>query len=378
MLVSKQHLESEKAKAPVFRPSGLNGLAKCFLFQGEAEDTDAEDSEEAQQGQIEHTAMKLMLNELVKTGTLAKAGKNLDADAYDRCLWGVQHVLTDEQTDSTILAEQRLFLAEGFTKIMYGTADVVILNKDTDTLIVKDYKTGGIVRDCRPQLICYGLAGMWKYHYKKVELEVVYTRMRKTEKYVIDEDGAKGVLSTIFTNYFENDNPEAHLNEYCMFCARNTVCPLMTEIVNAIALKREDWALEGYHHADYLSTEENRGKAITLAKLMNTWSDGAIFHVKSAMMQGNAAEGWKLRQQRGKGSVPNTIGAYLATDLKPDDFMSICNISVTRIADYIWESAEGQLAYKSKAACKRAVVKKLEERDLIERGDDVYVLTREK
>jgi len=375
-MINKEQLESDLASAPAFRPSGLNALSKCFWFEGDADDTDAEDSEEANQGQIEHDVMRRMLTELNETNKLTPDNYDIEPDAFERCVWGVSQVVADESNENPkTYTECKLQIVKGFTPIMHGTSDVVIVD-DTDTVKVKDYKTGGIERDCRPQLIFYGLAAMLKHKKKYAELEVIYTRMRKVVKYVIDIEAATGVLETIFVGYFNRDEHEPHLNEYCAFCAIKNTCPLMTSIVNAIVEKRDDWELPGYHHENYLATAESRGKAIMLARLMAGWSEGALYHVKSAMMRGDIAEGYKIQTQRGRASIPDIVALFSMLEMSGKDFINACSISITALVNAIYDNdVEGK--YKSKAACKREIDKMLEENQLIERGEEIHKIVKD-
>ncbi len=221
----------------------------------------------------------------------------------------VKHGITPEN----VLTEHRLDMdALGFPQ--GGTADVVLVDPGR-LVIVVDYKFGYVDQgdaDAHDQLAAYAAAAAETFVADRVEAWLIQPRAEKEHR----TSGAKFDAATLRANrawtaavirLAQQPNPNLTAGyAQCQHCRALAVCP---EARRKIMEAKEALAVMGAP-----IDADSAGELADAAKLAEKFADAGKTLVKSRLMEGGKATGWKLGTPRAIRTVADPGGAIVALE----------------------------------------------------------------
>ena len=329
-------------------------LAQCAMFES------GPPSEAAQRGTRQHEA----LEQILSGSPQREKCLGLDSDEVEAVAWAAEYVQAHASDGVPLQLEQRVaLLDENFEEITFGTADVWAAPD------LFDYKSGEI-RNYTEQVAAYALMLMERDGLDHVNVHLLYGKYKKAVVTSMDRDTARGIIKGIIDRARDPERkPEPC--DYCGWCSKAATCPALQERVGAVAAGRDDWALEQYHSSEITSPEE-MGKALTLARQMKAWCESVEFHAKEmAIKQGIKIPGYKVAERAGRRECKNVAAAFPLVGLPQEKFLGACSIQLSKL-----ETEYAEFNGMKKAPAKRALNEKLV--DVITQGRSSQFLTKEK
>lgn len=205
----------------------------------------------------------------------------------------------------------------------HGTADVVIYQRRSETLVVADYKhgMGHIVEvDNNPQLLTYALGaylnlsrllsknnseGSKTLRIKKIRLQIIQpradhasgNRIRSFDTTPFELIDFAGSFRAYALATHEHNAPLVPGEEQCGFCPVKAFCPGL----RSVAMKEALTVFEGVDKKEVIPTPENLAqleKALNFIPLLKTWMTGVQEYAYSMANHGVKIPGYKLVEKR--------------------------------------------------------------------------------
>lgn len=287
----------------MIRPSSLPALAQCPRFEpGSSEFSDS--------GSLRHKALKAILLGAMRPAH-AVTIPDLPEDELEAVQWAADYILMHApKLDYPLIVEEANCFVVG-NEMYWGTPDV------TCGPVLFDMKWRE--RDYSAQMAAYVLMG----EHEEAEVHILYAERQWVDRYKITRQSALDIVRPIIDRA-KNPNSEAQRCDYCNWCAIRLQCPAFNAPVMAIAAGREDWGLQQWH-CSQITTPEDIAKAVKLAPLARKWAD-AVDHFALEMWQkqGVAIPGCELKETKGKSYINDMQGAYAASGLSAEEFLSCC------------------------------------------------------
>jgi hypothetical protein len=328
-------------------------LAQCAGFESCGDDA----SEYANAGTLRHAALSAILAnpeaDIVGVPDDEHAAIRWAAD-YIRCAAPMSdHPLELEQSDS--------FIGPDFKEIQ-GTPDVTC---------------GGHVFDLKwrwreydAQMAAYAMMRT-RRGWERVTVHMLFGDAMRAVKLEFTEESALAVIEPIITAVNAQSAPTPC--DYCGWCSKRVTCPALIERANAVVVGREDWKLTQYHSSE-ITTADEAGKALTIAKQLEGWCESVKHHVNElALKKGVVATGFELKTRQGRPTITSITGAFERLGLPQEVFLGLCKAPAFSAIIPAYQAAKGM---ESEAAAKREVMKKLE--DITERASSTQFLQAKK
>ena len=83
-----------------------------------------------------------------------------------------------------------------------------------------------------------------------------------------------------------------------------------------------------------ISTAEQMGKALTIARRLKEWCEAVEHHAREmALKQGQIPHGFELASRRGAREVESVAGAFGLTGLPQDEFLKACKVNFKDLSE---------------------------------------------
>jgi hypothetical protein len=248
------------------------------------------------------------------------------------------------------------------SEVFSGTADAVIIRGNMADLV--DYKSGADDRDHRPQLAGYALALFsMRARLKTIRAHVLYGRVHLVDSFAMTQADAAGIVIPILDARRDPARRTPAACSYCGFCVHRTICPAITEQVEAVAKTAPsfDELAPAIRDPGAITDPTLAAKALTVARFVSTWADAIRARATQLAQGGAVLPGYRMQERRGSREVTDLDAARARTGLTAEQFVSACKVSLPKLSD-VYATARGL----SKAAASREIETTLS--DLIREG----------
>jgi hypothetical protein len=368
----------------VYSPSQLRKYELCAHFKPESEDKSSAAADEG-----------TMLHKACETGDL----RGLDCEQremVERCLGYVESIVKPEGTQ--VHKEVRVSIP----RVTRGTIDMLIVKPDGVAHLL-DYKFGrNPVDDARENIQgqAYAVGAFRKF--PRVHTIIVAflcpRQMDENEPHVYRRQDIPRILmriAAIKAAVRQRNAPYTPNDKACLWCSRRRSCPALAGCALAVASKQSNLLLPSEFNPGTMITPEDRGKAQALASLLEAWAaEVRAANLRAVVEEGVQIPGYQVVRRCGSRRVvamEPLFDELLRYGICLNDFLSRCTIPVSeveKLVAYAMELAAGaetDLDPEIKAAMKggsKAILnqlnQRLEERQIIQRGNEVLYLAKTK
>jgi hypothetical protein len=287
----------------VIRPSSFPALNQSPLFEsGEA-------GEYAERGTDRHRAVALALK-----GDMSLIEMLSDEDR-EGAEWAVEYIKAHASSGAPLETDVKVSISlQDFTQFE-GSFDVA---SGPDLCDIK-----WRYRDYHLQMACYALGRFQASDLQSQTMHVLYCESKRALRYRITPQEAEFLVNAVYNKH--KAAKRCAISSYCSWCAKVCTCPEYLERVNAVRAGREDWALPNYHGSQ-LTSPDDMGKALTLARCIKKWADGIEFHATNMMLAGQTPTGFEVATRQSKQYVTDVAKAYSLAGLPQDEFLRCCDV----------------------------------------------------
>jgi hypothetical protein len=304
------------------RPSALPMLSRCPKFVGGPPRAFTDSG----------TSRHKLFHALLALGPEAVAADplytvDLDEQDIDGVQWAVDYVHANAPvSDYPLALEKRVaLLNDDFEEVTAGTPDAVCGPN------IFDLKWR--YRDYFAQMAAYAAAVADNGGFSFVKVHTLFGEQKRPQVSILSRADALAVVARIGAQV-ASPNAEARPCDYCDWCERAHKCEALIARANGVVTGREDWALEQYH-ASEITTAEQMGKALTVARQVEKWCKAVEYHAKQmAEKKGVVPVGFKLGTTHGKtwcGDVPR---AFQLAGVPQEDFLRACDLRLNTSKKY--------------------------------------------
>lgn len=196
--------------------------------------------------------------------------------------------------------------------------------------VLFDLKT--LERDYGPQMAAYALHMFQEGGWDEVQIHLLFTHNKRAHCYKLTEEGATKIVNDILARV-KDPLAEPVPCDYCGWCSKRLTCPALLKRVEAVAAARDDWGLSNYHASELTSPEE-MGKALRLARCIKEWAESVEYHAKEmAVKQGVVPAGFKLQSRQGARFVASVADAFPRCGLPQDEFLKACDLKFSALVE---------------------------------------------
>lgn len=257
--------------------------------------------------------------------------KILDAEDADGVAWASDYLKCYAPTHVPLIWEESgtaLFEIGGQFVELPGHPDVYSVYGKTLELFDLKWRA----RNYDEQMASY----VWRIMEEHPEVEMARIHLlfglaKKARTMWLDKPAVEQILTKVLTKALNKDAP-FEPNDHCNWCSRHLICPAFIERANAVAAGREDWELNQYHTSK-LETEEELGKAMTLARQLSKWCEAVEFHAKEKARAGVIPKGFSWGEKRGALTVKDVVTAQELSGLPPELFWQSVDVSLPTLTE---------------------------------------------
>ncbi len=322
-------------------PSNFPMWAECAAYDSmpdvDEEDIGIEDDTPKGRGRVKHHAAAMLL-----AGDLDMRQRALDglSDAeraeVQFCVERVLAIVEEHgYTREDIRVEQRvtMFEGDGFKTLYFGTGDA-----EAGPLAF-DFKFGE-ARNYFPQMAGYDLPRMIAREEKRRLDFVIYGRLKRVERYVIDRQTAEVVVYGILTRRTVRKPTPC---QYCGWCANRATCSALVAAPIELANARHDWTLKlPTPHVSQIHDPVWMGAARLLwKKYIEPWGKAVDFASSSMAGFGNVVPlGYKKIPVAGSAEITDTKKALelLAREIPEEALWPTVSITFGALVKAVQES----------------------------------------
>jgi hypothetical protein len=254
----------------------------------------------------------------------------------------------------------------------YGTADVVLY--DQKFPFVADYKHGRRSKPYDEQLMVYALGVMQRTGATKCIIVILYGG----ERFALTKTVLRSECEKILRRIEEGErNPTPRPCEFCDWCRHATTCPAVAEkAVEVVTGYAEEKPFElATFHASQIAEPAQMSKALALAGILEGWAKSVKHHAKELAKSGAEIPGYVLLPESEKREINDIMGAYQASGLTAEDFLSACSVSVPDLEKVL--AKQGGLKTVTKKV-KEELAKRMGALIEIKRGDNILKKAKDK
>lgn len=344
------------------RPSALPMLAECPKFESTPSEpvkpgVPAPVREYLEAGLARHKAIAAYLqgNE--------SAFDDFNEEERDSLLWAADYIkLKAPIQDFPLIIEtkRRAVLPNGLA--IEGTPDLCCGNQ------LFDLKWRP--RDYTPQMAAYAWMVLEDGAFPSVQAHLLFAQVQTHRILNFDHGSAWATIKPIIEGVeapFAAPTPCA----FCGWCAKKLKCEALIQQVNIAIKSNPEWDLPQWHSSE-MTTAEEMGMALKIARTLSDWCESVEFHAKEmAVKQGIVAKGFNLNTRKGNRFIDDVMAAYQKANLPQEEFLKSCTIKPRTLFD-LYANFHGL----KKAAAEREVERRLGE--TIQRKDPIVMLVQEK
>ena len=311
----------------------------------------------ANRGTLQHA----YIEQMIKGDVDGDLVKELTTEECEGCEWAMGFL-----DGKKAMSEHKVrYMNDDFEEVYTSTLDLQWY--DEGVLNIADIKTGE-QRSYAMQLAGYALASMQMEGVTECVCHEVYTKFKKVETYRFTYDDAKGQVESILATRKAN---VASKCSYCGWCSHIEDCPEIVTDVVTVAEGYADLHLDSWHPSE-LTDPNQMLTALKVAKVLEGWCKSVKHHANDmAIKQGLPIPGTKVKTRKGKQSLTDVNEAFSLSGFTPEEFMSVCTVSVPNLADI-----EKERTGESKAKARKSLESRLGA--VIKSGKDSTFLELEK
>jgi hypothetical protein len=342
---------------PTRSPSRIPGLYRCPCYEGGGSNSRTE------KGTLAHARLAALL-----TGNEPPEMPQEDCAAVD---WAYK--LICDMTPSQRKSEEPIdVIGNDFGVWTYGTADVVLY--DPQRPVVIDYKHGRMSKPYDEQVMIYAYGVMQRTGATACETVIMYGGEMRYKRNVVFRSECERLLRVIEEG---ERNPKPRPCEFCDWCKHATTCPAVAEkAVEVVAGYAEEKPFElATFHASQIAEPEQMSKALALAGILEGWAKSVKHHAKELAKSGVEIPGYVLLLESEKREINDIMGAYQASGLTAEDFLSACSVSVPDLEKVL--AKQGGLKTVTKKV-KEELAKRMGALIEIKRGDNILKKAKDK
>ena len=319
---------------------------KCGKFEGGS--IDPKDlTHPANRGTIQHALIEQYISKQEADEDIIQ---ELTGDEVDGCNWVYEWVA--DNAHGVVLSEQNVQYVDDDFEVLYTSQlDVEWVDKD-GILHIADIKTGN-ERNYMDQLAGYALGKMQELGITECVCHELYSKLRKDVNYMFLYDDAKAEVDLVIA---KRRAGIAEKCSYCSWCKHLESCePVVTDVVKvAEGYSGNGLNLDSWHPSE-LTDPNQMLVALQVAKVLEDWCKSVKHHANDmAIKQGLPIPGTKIKTRKGKQSLTDVNEAFSLSGFTPEQFLSVCTVSVPKLADI-----EKELTGESKAKARKSLESRL-------------------
>lgn len=318
-------------------PSSLDRTKNCAASRTLCKKVPPESSPDAEEGSLLHTKLP---PDVPLDG--------LDDEQREAVLWVREYI--GARIEGAIKAEyeKSLVLWLGDTAVTWGTEDVVAFFPERVVIVDPKFGRIPITRDgCELTMRCYAAMAMQAYKVNRCEAWVCQPR-EKAELRGVYSEPVKIAAEIAGIIQYAKDHPEEYRPspDACRYCRGKILCPAFREEVLALATQKRSTPMR----------VDEIGRALEYCSVLERWIRFVHATAHQAMDLGLKVPGWTRRSYnlREIEDIDQAFGR-LAGVLKQEEFLSCCDVGLTRLREKYKEKAVAIGAAKTKAAADRAL-----------------------
>lgn len=360
-------------------PSKWPAFFECADFESEPDvdledvDEEAEDNSARGRGRAKHLAVAhLLAGDLTQR---QRALNGLSDREADEVRWvvekAIQIIESNGYSAADLKVEQRVtyMKPESFDPLYFGTGDGECGPLDFDWKF-------GFERNYFPQLVGCALPKMEQWGEQRRFGYIVYGRLRRVERYVLD----RRTVETVAFGLLARRN-SAHRKptpcSYCGMCAKKLTCPAFVATPAALVERREDWALKlPTPHVSQLHDPAWLGAARYIWKrYLEPWGKAVEFGSSGLAHNGITPVGFNKRPEKGRVSISDARRAFQALEelLGADALWGAMSTTMTALVE-----AYQATAGVSEAKARAIIEAKLAEAKVLSFGEPTFKLIADK
>lgn len=308
---------------------------------------------EAQRGTRIHAAIAAMLSNTVIPEVLNEEEKEVADKLFE-------YVLTEKQvngwTDEMLFPEKRLSYGSFSGELYFGTADLVVVDKQAEMLTVFDWKTGRKpVAEAADnfQGAAYALAAMQTFMLDTCRVVFYNPCINQLSDHVfVGMDGLAKVITGVISKANEANAPRFPGEKQCRYCkgALFGTCPeyiAELETASKLTVIPNRKPIKELTDAQVV---ELYGKCKLVDKLKSQIED----ELKSRIESKGECAGWTMKSSSGGREATDVNGIYsvLEQTFTVDEFISFCSISVSALEKAYAKKMKGTNGFKTEKDAK--------------------------
>ena len=359
-----------------YSPSKLADVEACPCWTDAPPEDDTDQNDAAAEG--------TMLHEACETGDMSKIETSEQQSAVDNARAYVNGIIAEMPGNPEIRKEIRLEL-KGIT---FGTADVLVIDRNNKELHVFDYKfirTSVTHAENNLQTQAYGAAALERFpSFKAVHTHIVAPRIGDFTRATFGRELLTDVRTRIFAIIDAAADPFKLpcAGEQCRFCGVKGRCPALS--ATAVALTRGAGLLPMPNEflPERIISPEDRAKAMLLTRVLPDWISAVKQMNTAAVLEyGEEIPGFSLRRRAGSVSIKDpaavltTVVDTLGYSYEDLLISGTATISLSKLADLMMEQNPIE-AFSTKRDYLDALVEMLG--DAVSQGHEVIFLQKDR
>lgn len=329
-------------------PSAMPALSKCALYKA------APSGSAATEGTRQHEVLATALTRYIETGS--KIDDALSETEYGVFWSATQITEIHARVGGRLYVEEEVVvLKDGFTEVTFGTADAVIVPVMGTDIYLFDFKSGER-RDYDAQMAAYGLGLMQRFNRYNVHAFLLYGKHREMDEVVFSRQQAEALVYRIAEQVSSVDKTPI-MCDYCTWCTNAATCPVMNRSAVSIVRGYDLDAFEEWHPSK-IDDPDTMGKMLAAAGIIQGWVDSVKFHAKQNAMMGITPTGYDLGKGRISREVTDIQGLFEASGLSAEEFLSCCDVGITKLRKKLGKNTDNILAPYSDATMGEPILRK--------------------
>lgn len=244
--------------------------------------------------------------------------------------------------------EVRLDIMDG----IFGTADLVLLNKTGTVARLIDFKFGFHAQEdveTNPAAQAYALGLFLKHNdLNVIHVHYLYPRRDEISECTYTRKDVARIQLRVATIAARVNcaEPEAFPGAHCLYCANKATCKPLHQIALPIAKRyseRKEYELPAEYDPAQITTPDAMGKAFRWADVLIAWGESVKKHALDMRVEtGQEIPGTMLRTRAGRKTIANAEMAWaVAKDLglTEQEFMRTVDVSWTKLGEVVSDKA---------------------------------------
>lgn len=364
-------------------PSGLKNVAICPAYR--PENREGQDTTAADEGTAMHRA--------AETGLIPAEFDEEMRGCVQMCLDYVDQFINTPGVE--IHRELRMEMGHTLTDL-FGTADLVVYNHETNQVDVIDFKFGRIpVDDAEVNLQgkAYVLGAFTRFpeataavmHFLQPRIDEV-----STHRFERSQANAMALEISAILARANAPTPEEHINtDNCLYCGRKAECIALRRLAGHITDRYEqDFVALPNLHSSQVTDPEQLAVMYRMARIVEKWADSVKAHSLQTYLGGTPIPGFQLKERAAARKIEegdNVLATFNALTgqgvttefpMTVEQFIRACSVSPSKLETVAGDMAEG--LGMTKAAAKRKISEVLAALGVVSQGQPTYYMQAER